>query len=147
LVNYLGEAPVLEFDTVTFPPDGLEQGNDGIGGVSTIVGGIIFGATIYPGQYAIVYVTKPGGSQEIANAKVIPDDALHGTFEILAATPGVYEVCLQAVSGFGVKSSIGPCATIAIGLGAAQGEWITPMVQFSGTAGAGPSGSGTYTIP
>jgi hypothetical protein len=147
LINYLGEAPALEFDTVTFPPDGLEQGNDGIGGVSTIVGGIIFGGTYYSGQYAIVYVTKPESSQEIANAKVIPDDTLHGTFEILAATPGVYEVCLQAVSGFEVKSEIGPCATVAIGLGAAQGEWITPMVQFSGTAGVGPSGSGTYTIP
>jgi len=147
LVNYLGEAPALEFDTVTFPPDGLEQGNDGIGGVSTIVGGIIFGGTYYPGQYAIVYVTKPGGSQEIANAKVIPDDTLHGTFEILAATPGVYEVCLQAVSGFGVKSAIGPCATIAIGLGAAQGEWITPMVTFSGAGNAAWTGTGSFNIP
>jgi hypothetical protein len=147
LISYLGEAPALEFDTATFPPDGLEQGNDGIGGVSTIVGGIIFGGTYYSGQYAIVYVTKPGGSQEIANAKVIPDDALHGSFEILAATPGVYEVCLQAVSGFGVKSEIGPCATIIIGLGAAQGDFILPMIEISGSGTVGASGAGSFNIP
>jgi hypothetical protein len=147
LISYLGEAPALEFDTATFPPDGLEQGNDGIGGVSTIMGGIIFGGTYYSGQYAIVYVTKPGGSQEIANAKVIPDDTLHGTFEILAATPGVYEVCLQAVSGFGVKSAIGPCATITIGLGAAQGDFILPIIEISGSGTVGASGAGSFNIP
>lgn len=148
LINYLGPPPDLEFDTVTFAPDGLTPGNDGTGGVSTIRGGIIFGATIYPGQYAIVTVMRPGSlDAEIVNPRVPADSTLHGTFEFLASIPGLYTVCLQGVSGLGVKSTSLVCASIVIGLGAVQGDWITPMVQLSGAGAVEWIGAGAYTIP
>jgi len=149
LVNYLAAPPDIEFNTTDFPPDGLELGNDGVGGVSSIRGGAVFGATIYPGQWAKVRLIIRAGlaTSEVVVSRIEPDSNLEAIFEFLASAPGLYRVELEAFSGLNVPNPNKPYADIVVGLGAVQGDWVTPLVQLSGAGSVEWTGAGTYTIP
>lgn len=146
LTNFESPPPDIAFNEEDFPPDGLVQATDGTGGITSIRGGLIFGDTIYP-QFAKVRVIMRGGVtvDEVINANLPPNSIGEGTFEFLASTNGLYIVEAKACNKWGCSTVI--TAQIIVGLGAVQGDWITPMVQFSGAGSVEWTGGGNYNIP
>ena len=146
LSNFEAPPPDIAFNQEDFPPSGLSQSTDGTAGITSIRGGVIFGASIYA-QYAKVRLIKRGGVtvNESINDRLERDEDFEGVFEFIASTEGIYEVQAQACNQWGCSAAV--TALIVVGLGAAQGDWITPMVQFSGAGDVAWSGVGTYTIP
>ncbi|HEX7330323.1 MAG TPA: hypothetical protein VF290_02420 [Pyrinomonadaceae bacterium] len=147
LVNFKSPPPDIEFNTTDFPPDGLEQSTDGTLGITSIRGGGIVGNSIYPQKVNVRLIRRGGAtvSESIASG-LIPDSNGEITFELLASIDGLYTVELEVCNQWGCNTTK-PTADIVIGLGAAQGLWINPMVQLSGAGSVEWSGSGSYTIP
>lgn len=146
LTNFEAAPPNISFDTVGFPPNGLIQSTDGTGGITSIRGGLIFGASIYP-QFAKVRVVMRGGVtvDEPLPGEYKANSLLKTTFEFLASVDGLYIVEAEACNKWGCSTVVS--AQIIIGLGGAQGDWITPMVQFSGAGSVEWTGGGNYNIP
>lgn len=148
LDNWMGPPPCPEFNSVDFPPDGLTRSTDGVGGITSVRGGITFGSSVY-GQRAIVSVKRPLSLVwEIVAEDKTPDENGEAVFEFIASTVGVYTVKLTVVSQFGVRNeTCEPEAVIAIGLGAVQGDWDMPVIQMDGVMEAVTELFGEYDIP
>ena len=148
LTNFQEPPPNIAFNEIDFPPDGLTQTTDGTLGITTIYGGVIFGETIYKaGMYAKIRLIKRGGVDvDISiNGRLLPNSENEAEFEFVASVDGLYVVEAVACNQWGCSSAV--TAIIVVGLGAVQGLWITPMVEFSGVGSVEWVGSGTYTIP
>lgn len=146
LTNFESAPPAIQFNEEDFPPDGLIQTTDGTAGITSIRGGVIFGASIYA-QYAKIRLIKRGGVtvDEWITTDLRPNADREATFEFIASTDGLYTVEAQACNQWGCSATV--TAPISIGLGAAQGVWITPMIQFSGEGTPEWIGTGIYNIP
>lgn len=114
-LNFQTPPPEIQFNTVDFPPAGLEQTGDGSGGVTTIRGGAVFGAYLY-GQHATVRLLMRAGVEvnEIITNNLVPNEDLEGTFEFLASAEGLYKVELEVCNNINQCNSIKPVATIVI---------------------------------
>lgn len=146
LVNFKATPAAPEFNDAEFPPNGLVQTLDGSLGLTSVRGGAIVISSIYA-QKVNVRLTKRAGvivDQSIASG-LVPNEDGEVVFEFLASDPGLYVVEIQAQNQWGKSAWV--AETIVIGLGAAQGLWITPMVQLSGAGAVEWSGSGSYIIP
>jgi hypothetical protein len=118
LVNFEQAPPDISFNEEDFPPNGLTQATTGTAGITSIRGGVIFGATIYTGGlYAIVKVIKRAGItvDEIINSDLRPNSFLEATFEFLASADGLYTVQIQACNQWGCSALV--TADIVIGFG------------------------------
>lgn len=120
LINFEAPPPDIAFNTVDFPPDGLVQSTDGTAGITSIRGGVIFGASIYP-QYAKVRLIKRGGVtvNESINDHLDRDENFEGVFELLASVDGLYTVQIQACNQWGCSATV--TADIVIGFGTLEG--------------------------
>lgn len=120
LTNFESPPPDIAFNTVDFPPDGLVQSTDGTAGITSIRGGLIFGASIYP-QYAKVRLIKRGGVtvNESINDHLDRDANFEGVFELIASVDGLYTVQAQACNQWGCSATI--TADIVIGFGSLFG--------------------------
>lgn len=137
----------ITFNTVDYPPDGLVQSTSGTAGITSIRGGAIF-TTRRNATYAFVRLIKRAGVVVNEQVAVIwPDANLEATFEFIASAVGEYVVELEVCNQWGCNTTK-PTATIFIGLGANQGDWILPklIIQGTGTVDAS-TGSGGFTIP
>lgn len=116
LTNFEQPPPVIAFNETGFPPDGLTQSTDGTAGITSIRGGLIFGASIYT-QWAKVRLIRRGGItvDESINDRLEPNSDLEGAFEFIASTDGLYTVQAQACNQWGC--SIIVTADIVIGFG------------------------------
>lgn len=114
--------PDIAFNTEDFPPDGLAQTTAGAD-ITSIRGGVIFGASIYA-QYAKVRLTKRGGVtvSENINSDLRPNEDLEAVFEFIASVEGVYTVEVQACNQWGCSTAISADITVAFG---ALGVWLT----------------------
>lgn len=146
LTNFQEAPPDTAFNEVDFPPSGLTQSTDGTAGITSIRGGVVFGASVYP-QFAKIRLIKRGGVvvDEWITTDLKPNTDLKATFELLASVDGLYVVEAMACNQWGCSAAV--TAQIVVGLGAAQGDWIIPMIQFSGAGSAEWTGAGTYTVP
>jgi hypothetical protein len=147
LTNFAAPPPAITFNTVDFPPNGLEQSTDGTAGITSIRGGGIVGDSSYA-QTVNVRLLKRGGvtvSESIAS-HLIPNADGEITFELVASIDGLYTVELEVCNQWGCNTTK-PTADIIVGLGAAQGLWITPIIELSGAGSVEWTGAGSYTIP
>lgn len=145
LINFGAKPPAIQFDTLGFPPDGLTKTTTGTIGITSVEGGAIFGASLYP-QYAKVGVKKPGSTEYVQLPPIRPDSDFKAKFEFIAPVPGPYEVQLEVCGTWGCNVNK-PTAVIIVGLGTAQGDWRLPMITISGSGTVGPTGSGSFIIP
>lgn len=116
LVNFAAAPPVIAFDTVEFPPNGLEQSTDGTPGITSIRGGAIFGDSIYA-QYGTAKVVKRGGVT--VNEQPVPITPDAPNFEFLASIDGLYTIQIQACNQWGCSATVE--ASIVIGFGSLFG--------------------------
>jgi len=110
--------PDIQFNGVDFPPNGLTQSTDGGAGITSIRGGVIFGASLLQAStYAEIRLVKRGGVtvNEIINAALPPNSDLEGTFEFLASVDGLYTVEARACNQNGCSATVS--APIVIGFG------------------------------
>lgn len=116
LPNFESPPPNIAFDEIEFPPNGLEQSTDGTAGITSIRGGVIFGASVYA-QYAKVRLIKRGGVavDESINSHLPPNEDGKGVFEFLASIDGLYTVEAVACNQWGCSTAI--TADIVIGFG------------------------------
>lgn len=116
LVNFKAAPPDIVFNTVDFPPNGLTQGTDGTAGITSIRGGLIFGASIYA-QYAKVRLIKRAGVtvDESINDRLAPNDDLEGSFEFVASAEGLYTVQAQACNMWGCSTAITTSIAVVFG--------------------------------
>jgi hypothetical protein len=145
LTNYASPPPDISFNIVDFPPNGLTKTTTGVLGITSVRGGAIFGASIYP-QYAKVSVKRPGDTDFQQITTVTPDSNLEATFEFIASVDGPYLVQLEVCNQWGCNPTK-PTALIIVGLGPAQGQFDIPMITISGTGTIGGSGAGSFIIP
>lgn len=146
LVKFKAPPEPPEFNDADFPPNGLVQTLDGSLGLTSVRGGAIVADSIYA-QKVNVRLVKRGGvtvDESIASG-LVPNEDGEIVFEFLATEPGLYVVQIQSQNQWGTSEWVEE--SIVIGLGAAQGLWDTPMVQFSGAGEAAWTGAGSYTIP
>lgn len=143
LTNFASAPPDIAFDTVEFPPDGLEQATDGSGGITSIRGGAIFGDSIYAQQGTARLIIRAGVAVSEQPQPITPGSP---NFEFVASAFGLYRVELEVCNQWGCNSTK-PTADIIIGLGTAQGLWNTPMVTLSGAGSVEWTGTGSYTVP
>lgn len=120
LTNFESPPPNIAFNEEDFPPGGLIQSTDGAAGITSIRGGLIFGASIYA-QYAKVRLIKRGGVtvDESINDHLDRNDDFEGTFELIASVDGLYTVQAQACNQWGCSTAI--TADIVIGFGSLFG--------------------------
>ena len=147
LINFKAPPPDIVFNEADFPPDGLEQSTDGTAGITSIRGGGIVGDSIYS-QKVNVNLIKRGGvtvSESVA-AGLIPNDDGEITFEFVASAEGLYTVELEVCNQWGCNTTK-PTASIAIGLGDAQGLIQKPGYVFAGAGEVQTQGTGGFTIP
>jgi hypothetical protein len=117
LVNFAAPPPDIDFDTVSFPPNGLEQSTDGTAGITSIRGGAIFGASVY---------AQFGTAKLILRAGVVVNEQPHAItpdapdFEFLASADGLYRVELEVCNQWGCNTTK-PTADIVIGFGSLFG--------------------------
>lgn len=111
--------PAVSFNTTDFPPDGLIQ-TTASEGVTSIRGGMIFGASIYT-QEAKVLLKRPGETEFTQIDTKRPDTNLQATFEFIASTEGPYTVRLEVCFVGGACNTTKPEATIIIGFGTLSG--------------------------
>lgn len=111
--------PVIQFDTATFPPDGLIQ-TTASEGVTSIRGGMIFGATMFT-QEARVSLKRPGESIFTQIDVKHPDENLKAVFEFVASEEGLYTVRLEVCFLGGACNATRPEAEILIGFGNLHG--------------------------
>lgn len=106
----------ITFNATDFPPSGLVQATDGTAGITSIRGGLIFGASPYA-QYAKVRLVRRGGAvvDESINDHMVPDSNLEGTFEFLASVEGLYTVQAQACNQWGCSTAIAVSIVVAFG--------------------------------
>lgn len=123
LTNFQSAPPDIAFNTTDFPPDGLIQTTSGTAGITSIRGGVVFGASIY-GQYANVRLIMRAGvvvnefiAKLFPTPGVPPDTRLLGTFEFLASAEGLYTVELEVCSLINICNTIKPTASIVIVFG------------------------------
>ncbi len=116
LINYLEPPPSLTFDTITFPPSGLEQTTDGSVGITSIRGGVLFADSVYP-QFGKIRLIKRAGVtvDESINDRLAPNGDGEGVFEFLASADGLYTVQAQACNQWGCSTAV--TASIIIGFG------------------------------
>lgn len=112
LTNFASAPPDIAFDTVEFPPNGLEQSTDGTAGITSIRGGAIFGDSIYA-QYGTAKVVKRGGVT--VNEQPVPITPDAPNFEFLASVDGLYTIQIQACNQWGCSATVE--ASIVIGFG------------------------------
>lgn len=142
-----GEPPSgITFNTVDFPPNGLVQSTDGSAGITSIRGGAIFTTRRNATHGFVRLIKRAGVTVNEQVAQIFPDDNLEAVFEFIASAAGEYVVELEACNQWGCNTTK-PTATIFIGLGANQGLWTTPMVQFSGAGAVDATGGGSFNIP
>lgn len=116
LTNFASAPPDIQFDTVEFPPNGLEQSTDGTAGITSIRGGAIFGDSIYA-QYGTAKVVKRGGVT--VNEQPVPITPDAPNFEFLASIDGLYTIQIQACNQWGCSATVE--ASIVIGFGSLFG--------------------------
>lgn len=116
LTNFASAPPDIQFDTVEFPPDGLEQSTDGTAGITSIRGGAIFGDSIYA-QYGTAKVITRGGVA--VNEQPVPITPDAPNFEFLASIDGLYTIQIQACNQWGCSATVE--ASIVIGFGSLFG--------------------------
>lgn len=143
LVNYKSAPPAPTFNTTDFPPSGLVQSTDGTAGITSIRGGALFGDSIYA-QFGTARLIRRGGIA--VTEQPVPITPATPNFEFIASVDGLYTVELEACNQWGCNTTK-PAADIIIGLGAAQGLWITPLVELSGAGSVEWTGAGSFTIP
>lgn len=116
LSNFEQPPPEISFNEADFPPQGLVQSTDGTAGITSIRGGLIFGASIYA-QYAKVRLIKRAGVvvDESINDHLDPNSDLEGVFEFIASADGLYTVQAQACNQWGCSAKV--TADIVIGFG------------------------------
>lgn len=114
LTNFEAPPPDISFNEEDFPPDGLTQSTDGTAGITSIRGGVIFGASIYA-QYAKVRLIKRGGVtvNESINDRLERDENFEGVFEVIASVEGLYTVQIQACNQWGCSAAITADITIS----------------------------------
>lgn len=108
--------PSIVFDTATFPPDGLIQ-TTASEGVTSIRGGMIFGATMFT-QEAKVLLKRPGETTFTQIDVKRPDENLKATFEFVASEEGTYTVRLEVCFVGGACNTTRPETTLTVGFGA-----------------------------
>lgn len=120
LPNFKAPPPGIVFNTVDYPPDGLEQSTDGTAGITSVRGGLIFAESLYA-QYAKVRLIKRGGVtvDESINDRLAPNADLEGRFEFIVSTPGLYTVSAQSCNAWRCSTAI--TASIVIGFGSLFG--------------------------
>lgn len=120
LANFESPPPDIQFNEVDFPPDGLTQSTDGSAGITSVRGGLIFGASTYM-QYAKVRLIKRAGVtvDESVNDHLERNADFEGTFELIASADGLYTVQAQACNQWGCSAAI--TADIVIGFGSLFG--------------------------
>lgn len=120
LTNFEQPPPDIAFNEEDFPPSGLTQSTDGTAGITSIRGGLIFGASIYA-QYAKVRLIKRAGVvvDESINDRLEPNSDREGVFEFIASADGLYTVQAQACNQWGCSTAI--TADIVIGFGTTEG--------------------------
>lgn len=116
LPNFEAPPPDIAFNEEDFPPNGLTQSTDGTAGITSIRGGVIFGANPYM-QWAKVRLIKRGGVtvDESINDRLERNSFLKGTFEFPASIDGLYTVQIQACNQWGCSAIV--TADIVIGFG------------------------------
>lgn len=116
LTNFEAPPPDISFNDVDFPPSGLTQSTDGSAGITSIRGGLTFGASIYA-QFAKVRLIKRAGIvvDESINDRLVPNSDREGVFEFIASADGLYTVQAQACNQWGCSTAI--TADIVIGFG------------------------------
>lgn len=119
LPNFQQPPPSITFNATDFQPDGLSQSTDGSAGITSIRGGLIFGASSYA-QYAKVRLIKRGGIvvDESINDHLVPGSDLKGVFEFIASTEGIYTVQARACNQWGCSTVV--TASIVIGMGVTE---------------------------
>jgi hypothetical protein len=108
--------PAIQFNTADFPPQGLIQTTDSEG-ITSIRGGMIFGASVFA-QQAKVLLKRPG---EVSFTQIdvkSPDGNLQAVFEFVASAEGTYTVRLEVCFVGGACNSTKPEAQITVGFGA-----------------------------
>lgn len=108
--------PTISFNTTDFPPDGLIQ-TTASEGVTSVRGGMIFGASIFT-QEAKVLLKRPG---EVAYTEITrkrPDGDLKAVFEFIADQEGTYFVRLEVCFVGGACNTTKPEASITVAFGA-----------------------------
>lgn len=108
--------PSISFNTAEFPPDGLIQ-TTASEGVTSIRGGMIFGASIFA-QEAKVLLKRPGEVSFTQIDTKRPDEDLKAVFEFVASDEGTYTVRLEVCFIGGACSATKPEATITVAFGA-----------------------------
>lgn len=116
LTNFEQPPPVIAFNEEDFPPSGLIQATDGTAGITSVRGGVIFGASVYA-QFARIRVIKRAGVvvDEPLPGEYKPNAQLKGTFEFLASADGLYTVEARACNQWGCSAIV--TADIVIGFG------------------------------
>lgn len=116
LTNFETSPPDISFNVADFPPSGLEQSTDGAALITSIRGGVIFGASVYP-QYAKIRLIKRGGVtvDQSINDHLDRNADFEGTFEVPASIDGLYTISAQACNQWGCSAII--TADIVIGFG------------------------------
>lgn len=116
LTNFEQPPPDIAFNEEDFPPDGLTQSTDGTAGITSIRGGLVYGASIYA-QWAKVRLIKRASVtvDESINDHLVPNANLKGTFEFIASADGLYTVQAQSCNQWGCSAVV--TADIVIGFG------------------------------
>lgn len=124
----------LSFNTVDFPPNGLEQATDGTAGITSIRGGLIFGDSPYA-QCAKVRLVRRGGIvvDESINDQLVANSDLEGTFEFLASVEGLYTVEARACNQWDCSTVIAASIVVVFGSAfALSQEDGDPILQEDG---------------
>lgn len=107
--------PAIQFNAIDFPPSGLTQTTDSEG-ITSIRGGMIFGASMFT-QQAKVFLKRPLEASFTQIDTKQPDANLQATFEFIASTEGTYTVRLEVCFVGGACNATRPEATIIVGFG------------------------------
>jgi hypothetical protein len=111
--------PAISFNTTDYPPAGLMQ-TTASESVTSIRGGMIFGATIFT-QEAKVLLKRPDETAFTEIDRKRPDVNLQATFEFIASAEGIYTVRLEVCFVGGACNATRPEATIIVGFGTLNG--------------------------
>lgn len=139
--------PNIQFNTEDYDSC-LVQTTDGAGGITSVRGGVVFGESIYAQVCKVRLTMRASVAVDELIATLEPDGDNKAHFEFIASAPGVYvvelEVCFKSSN---TCSATKPTCSVTVGLGSNQGEFIIPMLAFSGGASAEVEGEGGYTMP
>lgn len=111
--------PSITFNTTEFPPNGLIQ-TTASEGVTSIRGGMIFGATMFT-QEAKVLLKRPGETSFTEIDRKRPNEDLKAVFEFVASEEGTYTVRLEVCFVGGACNTTKPEAQLIIGFGNLHG--------------------------